>query len=515
MKNKGFLKYMSVLLAAMLLLSGCKGDKTSEEKNIQKNSHSIVLQMRIPSSLNPLDAENMSVRDAFSLCYEPLFALDDMMEPQGVLARSIQIADDARSAVIMLKDTVTWHDGVKFTSGDVIHTINLLKENPHLQYADCVKYIESAQSIDPLSLKITLSRPYGQIAYSLTFPIVAAHNGELGENIVGTGAYKLKKYLVSTSLELERFEKWHGGEAVCENVTVSVIRDMQTATSAFNTGVINATTGESFDLQNSTPRSSARTTLYPSLKYEFMAFNQKSGIFSSQSVRAAISCAIDRNAIAGECYLGAADGANAPLHPSALEITAASTIAQYNLANAHEMLFFEGYSFDEETRLLRNDKGEKLSFSLLVNNDNQSRIKTAQLIKKQLFDAGIEVNVKELAFEDYKREIEGGHFDAYLGGTRLGNLYDFEFLFSDGGALNNYGYTSDYMNLALSAIASSPSKDSLSDAVFNFEEVFSREQPLCGLVFCKDTLITGEKVMGKLQPQPLFPYKNISRWSVK
>lgn len=515
MKNKRVLKNVSVLLAVMLLLSGCRGDTTNEKKDNRQSSQGIVLQMRIPTSLNPLEAENVSVGDAFSLCYEPLFALDDMLEPQGVLARSIQIADDAKSAVITLKDSVIWHDGIKFTSGDVIHTINLLKENPHLQYSECVKYIESAQSIDPLSLKIMLSRPYGQIAYSLTFPIVAAHNAELGENIVGTGAYKLKKYLVSTSLELEKFEKWHGGEALCENVTVSVIRDMQTATSAFNTGVINATTGESFDLQNSTPKSNARSTLYPSLKYEFMAFNHKSGIFSSQSVRAAIACAIDRSAIAGECYFGAADSANAPLHPGAKEITAASAAAQYSLANAHEMLFFEGYSFDEETRLLKNDRGEKLSFTLLVNSDNQSRIKTAQLIKKQLFDAGIEVNIKELAFEDYKKEIEGGRFDAYLGGTRLGNLYDFEFLFSADGALNNYGYTSDYMNLALSAIAASPSKDSLSDAVFNFEEVFSREQPLCGLVFCKDTLITGEKVMGRLQPQALFPYKNISRWSVK
>lgn len=514
MYNKRILKCMSVIFSVMLLLSGCKGDK-AEEKKDNENGQKIILQMRVPASLNPLEAENISVSDAFSLCYEPLFALGDMMEPEGVLARSIQIADDARSAVIMLKEGVVWHDGIKFTSGDVVHTINFLKENPHLQYAQCVKYIESVQSIDPLSLKISLSRPYGQIAYSLTFPIIASHNLTPGENIVGTGAYKIKKYLASTSLDFERFDKWHGGQAQCSEVSVAVIRDMQTATDAFNTGVINATTGESFDLQNSTPKSTVRSTLYPSSKYEFMALNHKSKVFSSQAVRSAVSCAIDRSEIATEGYFGTADTTNAPLHPGAKEIIAASEGVQYNLANAHELLFFEGYSFDEQTRLLKNDKGETLSFALLVNSDNQNRIKTAQLIKKQLFNAGIEVEVKELAFEDYKKEIESGRFEAYLGGTRIGNLYDFEFLLSENGALNSYGYTSEYMNLALSAIASSPSKDSLSDAVFNFEEVFSREQPVCGLVFCKDTLITGEKVMGKLNPQAGFPYQNISKWSVK
>lgn len=514
MYNKRILKYMSVFMSVMLLLSGCKGDKT-EEKKQSENGQKIVMQMRIPNSLNPLEAENVSVSDAFSLCYEPLFVLSDMMEPEGVLARSIQIADDARSAVITLKDGVLWHDGIKFTSGDVVHTINYLKENSHLQYAQCVKYIESVQSIDPLSLKITLSRPYGQIAYSLTFPIIASHNLTPEETVVGTGAYKLKKYLVSTSLELERFDKWHGGQAQCREVAVSVIRDMQTATDAFNTGVINTTTGESFDLQNSTPKTTVRSTLYPSSKYEFMAFNHKSSAFSSQAVRAAVSCALDRSEIASECFFGAADIANAPLHPGAKEIVAVSESVQYNLANAHELLFFEGYAFDEKTRLLKNNKGETLSFTLLVNSDNQNRIKTAQIIKKQLFNAGIEVEIKELSFEDYKKEIESGRFEAYLGGTRIGNLYDFEFLLSENGTLNSYGYTSEYMNLALSAIASSPSKDSLSDALFNFEEVFLREQPVCGLVFCKDTLITGEKVMGKLNPQAGFPYKNISKWSVK
>ena len=75
------------------------------------------------------------------------------------------------------------------------------------------------------------------------------------------------------------------------------------------------------------------------------------------------------------------------------------------------------------------------------------------------------------------------------------------------------GGGSDYMELALSALCSAPTGDSLSDAAFNFEEVFLREQPVCGLVFRSEYLMTSQNVLGKLMPTINAPYRNIYRWS--
>ena len=125
------------------------------------------------------------------------------------------------------------------------------------------------------------------------------------------------------------------------------------------------------------------------------------------------------------------------------------------------------------------------------------------------------MNIKELPFDEYIEKIKSGSFDAYLGGTRLQNLYDYESLLSKDGALNNYGYSGEYMELALSALCSASGIDALGDALFNFEEVFLREQPVCGLVFRMGTLMTAENVMGKLMPQINAPYRNIWRWSLR
>ena len=506
------IKYLSLLLIFTLLLSGCM--KNKKENILPENEiKTITLQMRQTDSFNPLLITHSSVRDAFSLCYEPLFAINNKIETEGVLARNIEVSDDCLSAIITLKDSVLWHDGVKFTSADVVHTINLLQENPSSEYAEQVKNIDSAVAIDPLSLKIELNRPYGQIAYSLTFPIVAAHNDKLDEKIIGTGAYKFSKYTPAAVLSLVAYDKWHGGEATYTNVEINIIRDDLSATAAFNEEIVNAVTDNVYDRQNSNPKQNTRTTSYPSLQYEYMAINHVGTIFSSPTVRSAVSSAIDRSAIVQNCYMGNAMEANAPIHPAAQDLAESSILSQYNLSGASEMLFLEGYVIDESTQLLTDSEGNKLSFTLLVNEDNPERVKTAQLLSQQLFAAGIEVKVSEMPFEEYVENIESGNYEAYLGGIILSNPYDYESLLGVEGVLNNYGGESESIELALSALCSAPTTDSLSDAAFNFEEVFLREQPVCGLLFKTNSLMTTKNVLGKLMPTVNYPYRNLWNWS--
>ncbi len=506
-------KFILILLTVVLLFTSC-GENGGSALTDDDKGRVITLQMREFDSFNPLTVTHHSSRDVLSLCYEPLFRVNDTVEAEGVLAQSIDISDDCMTAIINLKDSVLWHNGIKFTSNDVIHTISLLKDNSAWEYSDCVKYIDSAVAIDALSLRINLTKPYGQIAHSLTFPIVPYTNGELDSKMVGTGPYMFSAYTPSTTLELVKNTSWHGGEAICKKISINIIRDNNAATTAFNTGLLSAVTDNSFDLENNTPRINTKTHLYPTSEFEYMALNHSRGVFMSQAVRCAVSYAIDRSDVVKNCYQNGAVEVNAPIHPSAQNITESSILSQYSLANASEMLFLEGYALDENTRLLKDGNGNILSFSILVNEDNLPRMKTAEVLAKQLFAAGIDVKVVSLPFDNYLERIKNGEFDAYLGGARLRNFYDFEALLREDGSLNNYGYKSEFMDLALNAINSSRGNDSLSDALFNFEEVFLREQPILGLVFRNRVLLTSENIKGEITPGVNTPYKNIHSWSV-
>ena len=192
---------ISVLISLSILFSGCEKEEKKEET---KQTADITFQMKMSDSFNPLNAESQGVRDALSLCYEPLFALDEKMMPYGVLADSITVSEDCMSAIVTLKEAVTWHDGISFTSADVVHTIELIKNNSASPYSECVKYIENVKSLEPLSLKMNFSKPYGQIIYSLYFPIVASHNKNPDEKIIGTGPYSYDSYAAAVSLNLKK-----------------------------------------------------------------------------------------------------------------------------------------------------------------------------------------------------------------------------------------------------------------------------------------------------------------------
>lgn len=502
----------ALILSVVLILCGCAEDKDKKQNTGESNV--INLQMGMPESLNPLNAQKQSVRDAMLLCYEPLFEANEQMEICGVLGEDCKISDDSFSAIIKLKDSVLWHDGRKFTSNDVIYTIDYLKNNPDSPYAFCVKYIESVTAIDSVMLKLKLSRPYAQIVHSLYFPIIPAHNDNIEKKMVGTGPYAYKNYIEASALEFTRNEFWHGGEAKTKEIKCTVVRDNIASATAFNTGIIDAVTKNYFDLSNNVIKSNMRSVRYPSSEFEFMAFNHNSALFKSSAIRLAISLALNRAEIVMDAYGSNAAAANIPVHPDS-QVASALTSSEYNLNNALEMLFLEGYSKNEKTGLLQNSKGEKLKFTIKVNEENSQRIKCAELIKNQLLKAGIEVNIASLPFEDYHNAIENGQFEAYIGGVKSANIYDFEFLLSKNGTLNTFGYDSKYMELSLSAIANAPSKDSLENALMNFDEVYTREQPICTIAYLSDVLITNDKVMGKLMPRLNSPYANIKNWSAK
>ncbi len=102
--------------------------------------------------------------------------------------------------IFHLRDGVTWHDGEPFTAEDVIFTVDYTKEHPY-QWVDS-SIIESAEAVDDLTVRITLSAPYAPFLDQVggTLPILPEHiwaevddplNYREEGALVGTGPYTL------------------------------------------------------------------------------------------------------------------------------------------------------------------------------------------------------------------------------------------------------------------------------------------------------------------------------------
>lgn len=66
--------------------------------------------------------------------------------------------EDFTVVTIPLREGITWSDGEAFTADDIVFTINMLKENPTLIFADRVVDVTAAEAVDELTVQITLAQ---------------------------------------------------------------------------------------------------------------------------------------------------------------------------------------------------------------------------------------------------------------------------------------------------------------------------------------------------------------------
>ncbi|MGN1097429.1 MAG: ABC transporter substrate-binding protein, partial [Clostridia bacterium] len=449
---------------------------------------------------------------------------------KGVLAESWSFNSDCTSLTVELKKGILWHDGTPLTARDVVYSVNTVKSAPDSPYAHLIRYVSAATEVSAYTVKFDLTRSYSQLLYSLYFPIISLNAGDLTSAAVGTGPFMMESYNPGQSLHLVRFEGYRDGNAGFDKIIFSIVKENITAASAFSAGGTNAVQGSVYNADEFTIRDKYEVRRACGSNFEYIGLNHHSPIFSSPTVRGAVSSAIDREELVSESYGDMATAANLPIHPLSLSYSPSASLTDYNAAGAKESLFYDGWTDKYGDGVLSKDfveysgNGEdgetaestaenvRLKFSLLVNGENSRRVTAANIIAAQLGAAGFKVDVIETDFETYISRIESGDYDAYIGGTEIGNLYDLEFLFGTDGSQNYFGYSGEYMDKALAAVAASADEESFANSCAMLQEVFVREQPVVGLAFLDDSLILSKNLAGGTTPLFNSPFGNVGKW---
>ena len=94
--------------------------------------------MANPTSLDPLKYNVFGSFNVYSLVYSTLYRWDEDGNLHPELASDQpEVSEDGLRYTIPLRDDVTWHDGSRFTSEDVAHTLNAIidPENGATWYA--------------------------------------------------------------------------------------------------------------------------------------------------------------------------------------------------------------------------------------------------------------------------------------------------------------------------------------------------------------------------------------------
>lgn len=509
---------LTALLLIILLLSSCTGyqgdveaetpeSPPEEEDNIINDSFGIAY---VPEEvMHPLKTRNKLNMELYGLVYEGLFELDEYFVPHPVLCESFY--NDGSTYYFTIRSGIALSDGSVLSAADVEHSIKLAMRGESF-FAERLRGIEYVKAVDGLRVEVRLSAPNGRLPQLLTFPIVKSKSDN-DFFPAGTGCYSVQRNESNLNL-FARDNWWRGEPAPYYQIEAFAVENMDEFIYNFESYNIDIITVDSTGTNPIRLRGEYETRDYDTNVMQYIGFNMKNELFSSSLARQAISCLIDRESITMQDFAGLAASALLPLHPRnpAYSEGYAENI-KYSVENAKSLLTAANITdSDSDGRLDYGGRRHKpVTVSILVNQENKSKIAVCKRIAETLAHIGITAEVRMEKWEDYVKALNAGDFDIYYAEISLPSDYIIDTLIKRSGGMNYGKFNApDFENMISSFNAAPIEKDSA--ALKSFYSEFALRVPFVPVVFKKNTVITHRNFFEALSPTEQNTFYAFYRW---
>lgn len=467
-------------------------------------------------TFNPILTSNKQVSDTLKLVYEPLIDIDSSNKLSPALATDWMEKDEL-TWIVTLRDNVSWHSEKEFSANDVIFTINSLKRNDKAPYYNNVRNIVNVERLEDNAVSITLQEKDNLLPYKLVFPIVPEYyfkdsleNEEKANRPVGTGAYK---YLETSDdgarMTLKRNNSWWNNKAGQLNtIYLYEYKTYGEAIKAFKSSEIDVINTSMTFWNKKFGTIGINNYQYENSHFETLIPNCQRTALSEPSVRRAILHAINRENIIADVYNGMASKQDIMIHNYSWVYDKELT-ADYNADKAKQLLGNALWKQEDNVwKKTINGRVVTLKFSLMVNKEDDEKIKVAEKIKEDLENIGIKITLGKVDAQTYQSNISLGKFDLAIGTIETNNEFDIIDLLG-----NN-----DYANYSGTALSENLNQLYLSniylETAFNdLQKNYKMEVPYIGLYYKTNMLLTNKSVKGSITPTWWNPYYNIYNWN--
>ncbi|MEO7207427.1 MAG: ABC transporter substrate-binding protein [Steroidobacteraceae bacterium] len=342
--------------------------------------------------------------------YEGLvqFGADGSVLPR--LALSWEISSDGLTYVFHLKSGARFHDGSEFDAAAAKYSLERIlapgSTNPQRARLRAIRAVEV---VDPLTLRLLLSRRSGGLLQSLAFgsAVMVSRASSMNNALhpIGTGPFRFLRWRRGDSITLERNPDYQGPPALLSQVTFKFITDPTAAFAALMAGDIDAFSNypapESFT-QFAVDRRFKVFTGTTEME-TVLGLNERVAPLGSLLVRRAISYALDRRAIIDGAMFGYGTpiGSHFPPHnPAYTDLTG---MYPHDVAKARELLSQAGYP-------------RGFSMTLKLPPPSYAR-RSGEIVAAQLAQVGIHVNIENLEWAQWLDQVYTRHdFDMSIVG---------------------------------------------------------------------------------------------------
>lgn len=431
-KNKKF-KSLVLILIFILFFSSLSGCINSEKKENNPDRDSIIIGIMdniygFQPWLESYDSNTMNINMNI---FNSLVEFDQIFRTKPKLATSWNNPNNVTWR-FYLRENVKFHNGYPFTSEDVKYTIDFIKGNETHVLRDLLITVKEVKIIDEYTVDIITDKPCPILLNKLTdIPIVSKkYQEETTERWpIGTGAYKLVKYVQDDYIKLESFDGYWGQPLDVKYVTFKIIKNEEEMKNASISGEIDIAGhvlpiyyNEILNCSRLTvSRYTQPTVIY--LSFDFRennsaGFKDEKNPLSDVRVRKAIYQSINESYIIDNVLNGSefADPASQFVSPLIFGYNPDIKRPPYDPENAKELMKEAGY-----------ENGFELKLDCIEGFYTHNKI--CEIVQTQLSEI-IDVKINLISIEDYYMMMTYRNTSFYICGWLTGTgdgeeIYDY------------------------------------------------------------------------------------------
>ena len=397
------------------------------------------------------------------------------------LAEGHEVSKDGLAVTFDLRHGVRFHDGTELTSEIVKASLDRSRNHP--LYA-MLAQIERMETAGPHRLVIHLREPSALLLDDLSVPILKP---TAQGRFVGTGPFFESESEAAEITTLHASRHYYLGQSEIDQVEIRTYDTVRAAWAAMMRGEVDFLFEVPIDTRDFVDAGSGVHVFSFLLPYSYaLSFNVRKPMFREASVRVALNQAVDRQLLIKQALHGngvAASGAVWPRHWA----HRGDLTYRYNPERADQMLSDSGFRRPAARGTGQSDRmPSRLRFVCLVARDVSPFEQIALFLQKQMFDIGVDMQVRPVPISELNVRIEQGDYDAVLtslvGGPPLSRPY--AWLRSSETRAFWTGY--DAADAALDALRRAATDAAILEAAADVQQIVYDDPPAIFLAWSRD-----------------------------
>ncbi len=381
-----------------------------------------------PTVLNPILSTDAVASTVESLIYESLIERDnETLEFKPLLASKWEISEDHLTYTFTLRQGIKWQDGKPLTIEDILYTYERIKD-PKVDAGHVRNYykdVVSAKKIGQNKIQFVYSKPYFRALEIVGgIPILPKHIFDNDQDFnthpanrqpIGTGPYIFEKWETGAKIILSRNEKYWRKKPAIKSMVFKIIPNNDVALQLLKKGDIDFGALRAIQWAKQTQSQAFKDRFnkyrYWIPNYSFIGWNLRKPYFSDRRVRIAMTMLLNRKLILDKMLFGLGKIVTGNFYLFSDAYDKSIDPYSYDPEQAKKLLDQAGW-IDHDGDGLRDKDGVPFKFTFLYPSGSEFAKSISLILRENLQDVGIEMNIKPLEWAAFLKEIRSHEFDA-------------------------------------------------------------------------------------------------------